>query len=92
MEKFNTEEFDAEEFINSETEKEVKSKFVKEFGELLNKYGVEDIKELKYTDASKDGCITEYVTVVHNDGYTYSLSVSMDSLAAIIRDVMKTLY
>lgn len=70
---------------------ENKEQFVKEFGELLNKYGVEDIKELKYTNASKDGCITEYVTVVYNDGYSYSLSVAMDSLAAIVRDVMMTL-
>lgn len=70
---------------------ENKEQFVKEFGELLNKYEVENIKELKYTNASKDGCITEYVTVVYNDGYTFSLSVAMDSLAAIVRDIMRAL-
>lgn len=70
---------------------EDKEQFVKEFGELLNKYEVENIKELKYTNASKDGCITEYVTVVYNDGYTFSLSVSMDSLATIVKDIMRAL-
>lgn len=81
------------EFVNKKTtkEREVKAEFVKELGQLLNKYGVEDIKELKYEDRSTETNIEEWVTVIFNDGYSYKQSVAMDSLEAIVRDVMRSL-
>jgi hypothetical protein len=81
------------EFINKKAikEREVKAEFVKELGQLLNKYGVEDIKELKYEDRSTETNIEEWVTVIFNDDYSYKQSVAMDSLAAVVRDVMRSL-
>ena len=81
------------EFVNKKTtkEREVKAEFVRELGQLLNKYGVEDIKELKYEDRSTETNIEEWVTVIFNDGYSYKQSVAMDSLEAIVRDVMRSL-
>lgn len=81
------------EFVNEKAvnEREVKAEFVKELGQLLNKYGVEDIKELKYEDRSTETNIEEWVTVIFNDDYSYKQSVAMDSLAAVVRDVMRSL-
>lgn len=67
---------------------ENKETFVKELGELLRKFGVENVSALKYE--RKDSL--ETVRVIFYDGYSYLVDVSMDSYAAIVRDVMKTLY
>lgn len=67
---------------------ENKASFVYELGELLRKYGVENVQALKY-EKSKT---LEVVTITFCDGYQFGVDVSMDSYAAIVRDVMKTLY
>lgn len=67
---------------------ENKELFVKELGELLRKYGVENVQALKY-EKSKT---LEVVTITFCDGYQFGVDVSMDSYAAIVRDVMKALY
>ena len=67
---------------------ENKEAFVKELGELLHKYRVEDINALKY---ERDGNL-EIVNIIFCNGTKFTVNVSMDSYAAIIRDVMRKLY
>lgn len=67
---------------------ENKEAFVYELGELLCKYGIEDIVYLKY---KRKGSL-ETVVITFYGGGQIEVNVSMDSYAAIIRDVMKALY
>ena len=67
---------------------ENKEAFVKEFGELLQNFGVEDIAYMKYERKGN----AEIVKVTFHDGHQLAVNVSMDSYAAIIRDIMRALY
>lgn len=67
---------------------EDKTGFVKEFGELLNKYGIENVIGMNYTKDKND---EENVIVYFEGGSEISVNVNCDSLSAIIRDVMKEL-
>lgn len=67
---------------------ENKEAFVKELGELLRRYGVEDVAYLRY---KREGSL-ETVTITFHGGHQIEVGVSMDSYAAIVRDVMKALY
>lgn len=67
---------------------ENKEAFVKEFGDLLRKYGVEDVAYLKY---ERKGDV-EVVIITFHGGHQMAVNVSMDSYAAIVRDVMRALY
>ena len=67
---------------------ENKELFVKELGELLRRYGVEDVAYLEY---KREGSL-ETVTITFHGGHQTVVNVSMDSYAAIVRDVMKALY
>ena len=66
---------------------ETKAAFVHELGRLLSKYDVEGISEMFYSNA--DG--KEKVTVICKPGGIKEINVTMDSLAAIVRDIMKSL-
>lgn len=66
---------------------ENKEGFVKELGELLHKFGVEDVKELEYQRTEND----EIVIIKYKSGHYRKVNVHMDSLAAIVRDVMRVL-
>ena len=71
---------------------EDKESFVKEFGELLAKYGIEDVKEIRYEKNITDEWDTEEHVIVTFDGDQHMrVNVHMDSLPAIIRDVMYAL-
>lgn len=71
---------------------EDKENFVKEFGELLARYGVEDVLELHYTQVITDSWDTEeYVKIIFTNGYEQVVNVHMDSLGAIVKDIMKCL-
>lgn len=69
---------------------ENKKEFVEEFGRLLCKYRVENIVRLEYV---KDDGGEKVIIYMHDPifdiEYTEEVSVNMDSLAAIVRDVMK---
>lgn len=67
---------------------ENKEMFVKELGDLLQRYGVEDVAYLRY---KREGSL-ETVTITFHGGHQMVVNVSMDSYAAIVRDVMKALY
>lgn len=67
---------------------EDKENFVKELGELLSKYGVEQIEKLTYLKNND----LEFVKVDFVGGGNVMVNVHMDSLAAIVRDVMRALY
>lgn len=71
---------------------EDKTGLVRELGDLLHKYEIEDISHLEYIKESSKGCISEIVRIYFCSGHTIDVNVNMDSLAAIIRDVMKVLY
>lgn len=65
---------------------ETKNNFVREFGELLAKYNIEDVGALLYSNIDE-----EKVTILFERGTFREVNVSLDSLPAIIRDVMKAL-
>ena len=67
---------------------ENKELFVKQLGELLSRYGVENVAYLEY---KREGSL-ETVTITFHGGHQTVVNVSMDSYAAIVRDVMKALY
>lgn len=67
---------------------ENKKAFVREFGELLHKFGVEEIVHMEY---ERKGSLETVVITFHGGGQI-EVNVSMDSYVAIIRDVMKMLY
>lgn len=70
------------------TERMRKKKFVEEFGELLAKYGVQDIQGAKYFI---DHLGNEIVEVSFGGDHSYVTNVNCDSISALIRDVMKGL-
>lgn len=69
---------------------ENKKEFVEEFGRLLCKYRVENIVRLEYV---KDDDGEKVIIYMHDQifdmEFTEEVSVNMDSLSAIVRDVMK---
>ena len=66
---------------------EDKDAFVKELGELLAKFGVEDVMAMYY---QKDDW-KEVVEVKFWNGQSITVNVHMDSLDAIVIDVMNAL-
>lgn len=69
---------------------ENKKEFVEEFGRLLCKHRVENIVRLEYVkDDSGERVIIYTHDPIFDIEFTEEVSVNMDSLAAIIRDVMK---
>ena len=69
-------------------ERKRKKKFVEDFGDLLAKYGVEDIQGAKYFI---DHLGNEIVEVSFGGDHSYVTNVNCDSISALIRDVMKGL-
>ena len=65
-------------------DKQTKAAFVQELGQLLARYEIEDIGNMFYSDVNG-----EKVTIFLKHGDVIEVSVNMDSLAAIVRDVMK---
>lgn len=64
-----------------------KAVFVQELSQLFIKYGIEDISEMFYSNI--DG--KEKVTIFFKSGGIKEVNVSMDSLAAMARDILKSL-
>lgn len=64
-----------------------KAVFVQELSQLLSKYEIEGVGEMFYSNV--DG--KEKVTIFLKPSGIKEVNVSMDSLAAIIRDIMKAL-
>ena len=71
---------------------ENKKEFVEELGRLLCKYRVENIVRLEYVkDDSGERVIIYTHDPIFDIEFTEEVNVNMDSLAAIIRDVMNAL-
>lgn len=66
---------------------ETKAVFVQELKNLLVKYEIEDIGDMFYSNI--DG--KEKVTILFKSNGVKEINVSMDSLAAMVRDIMKSL-
>ena len=66
---------------------ETKAVFVQELSQLFSKYEIEDIGEMFYSNI--DG--KEKVTIFFKSGGVQEVNVSMDSLPAMVRDIMKSL-
>lgn len=63
----------------------MKDNFIKEFGELVAKYNISNIESMKYENDSLD----EYVIVTYKNGYQKKIYVTLDSLKAMIIDIIK---
>lgn len=63
-----------------------KEKYVKELGELFNKFGVGQVESLEYY---QDEIGDEWVRVTFQGGATRRVNVTWDSLTALTRDVTK---
>lgn len=66
---------------------QTKAAFVQELSQLLKKFEIEDVGDLIYSNIDSD----EKVTIFFRNGNYTEVNVHMDSLAAIVRDVMKAL-
>lgn len=63
----------------------MKDNFIKEFGELVAKYNISNVESMKYENDSLD----EYVIVTYKNGYQKKIYVTLDSLKAMIIDIIK---
>ena len=63
----------------------MKDNFIKEFGELVAKYNISNVESMKYENNSLD----EYVIVTYKNGYQKKICVTLDSLKAMIIDIIK---
>ena len=63
----------------------MKDNFIKEFGELVAKYNISNVESMKYENNSLD----EYVIVTYKNGYQKKIYVTLDSLKAMIIDIIK---
>lgn len=72
---------------------ENKELFVKELGELLANHQVEGITGMDYKhNGSFEIVVIHFRDPLFGDEYDRTVDVTMDSLAATVRDVMKALY
>lgn len=65
--------------------KQEKMMFVKEFGELCQKFGVGDVVNMEY---EVDEWENEFVNVLFVGGGKRKVNVTGDSLGAVVEDVM----
>ena len=63
----------------------MKDNFIKEFGEFVAKYNISNGESMKYENDSLD----EYVIVTYKNGYQKKIYVTLDSLKAMIIDIIK---
>ena len=70
-------------------EYERKTSFVEDFGKILKKHNVETVTDLRYERTKLNGCYQETVTVLFQGGGSKRVNVTLDSLAAIVRDIMR---
>lgn len=63
----------------------MKENFIKEFGELCNKYKINAISKMVY----EDNGIDEIVTIIYTNGYKKQVYVTCDSESAMIKDIIR---
>lgn len=66
---------------------ETKAVFIQDLRNLLVKYEVVDVGDMFYSNIDNK----EKVTIFFKSGGVKEINVSMDSLAAMVRDIMKAL-
>lgn len=75
---------------------ENKKEFVKDLGHLLSNYGIEGIDSMDYTKEDDIEIVTIHCSQLINgyekDKWYIKVNVHMDSLLAIIKDIITALY